>query len=318
MSDGSRLHLVVGCNGPLGLELTAQLVARGERVRGLCRSGRAAAPPGVEILAGDAADRETMVRAATGADVIHGCVGVDFTRWRELWPPIVEGLLAGAAASGAPLLFADNLYACGPQEQPLREDLPGTTFGSKPALRARMAARFLAAHERGEARVALVRASDFYGPRVRLSWLGERVFAPLLAGRPASLLGEADQPHTFTYLPDFAAAMLAVADAPAALGEIWHVPNAPPVTLRQVVTRIAALAGTRPRLRVLPWPLLRLLGLFVPLLRELAELKFQWDRPYLVDHSRFTARFGTPPTPPATGLAATVAWYREQELPAPA
>jgi nucleoside-diphosphate-sugar epimerase len=153
---------------------------------------------------------------------------------------------------------------------------------------------------------------------VRLSWLGERVFAPLLAGRPASLLGEADQPHTFTYLPDFAAAMLAVADAPAALGEIWHVPNAPPVTLRQVVTRIAALAGTRPRLRVLPWPLLRLLGLFVPLLRELAELKFQWDRPYLVDHSRFTARFSTPLTPLATGLAATVAWYREQELPAPA
>jgi nucleoside-diphosphate-sugar epimerase len=312
MGEGSRLHLVVGCNGPLGVEVMERLTARGERVRGLCRSGRAAAPPGAEVLAVDAADREAMVRAAAGAEVIHACVGVDYPRWRELWPPIVEGLLAAAAASGAALLFGDNLYAYGPQNWPLREDLPGTTLGVKPALRARLTERMLAAHARGEARVALVRASDFYGPRVRQSWLGERVFARLLAGRPASLVGGADQPHAFTYLPDFATAMLAVADAPDALGGIWHVPNAPALTLREAVTRIAALAGTEPRVQVLPWPLLRLLGLVVPVFRELAEMKFQWDRPYLVDHAKFAARFGELATPLDEGLAATVSWYREE------
>lgn len=312
MGEGSRLHLVVGCNGPLGVEIMERVVARGERARGLCRSGRAAAPPGVEVLAVDAADRAAMGRAAAGAHVIHACVGVDYPRWRELWPPIVEGLLAAAAASGAALVFGDNLYAYGPQEVPLREDLPGTTFGVKPALRARLTERMLAAHARGEARVALVRASDFYGPRVRLSWLGERVFARLLAGRPASLVGEADQPHAFTYLPDFGTAMLAVADAPDAFGEIWHVPNAPALTLREAVTRVAALAGTAPRVQVLPWPLLRLLGLVVPVFRELAEMRFQWDRPYLVDHGKFAARFGDLATPLDEGLAATLAWYREE------
>ncbi len=293
------------------------LATAGIHVTGVCRSGRGDAPPGVALVSGDAADRETTTRLARGADVLFATMGLPYPEWLTGWPPIVEGLLAAAAASGARLIFADNLYAYGPQHAPLREDMPATTSGRKPALRARMAHTMLEAHRAGRARVAIVRASDFYGPRVRLSQLGERVVGRLLAGRPAQVLGDPDQPHTFTYAPDFVRALVTVATADDAFGQIWHVPNAPPIALRAVVDKIAALVARPARLSTLPRWLLRGLALINPMMRELEEMQFQVDRPYLVDHSKYAARFGGDFTPIDEGLRATVDWYRATDARGP-
>jgi nucleoside-diphosphate-sugar epimerase len=309
------LHVVFGCNGPVGTELVHRLHAAGERVRGVSRSGRATAPAGVEIVAGDASDRVAARRACQGAAIVHCCVGVDYTRWAELWPPIIDGLLDGAASAGARLVFADNLYSYGPHDGPLTEDLPVTAYGRKPALRARMTEQLLAADRAGRVRVALVRASDFYGPRALNSMLGERVFPNALAGTPALLMGDVDQPHTYSYVPDVARALATVAAADDAFGQIWHVPSAPARTTREVVASIYRLAGREPRLRAIPFWLQRALGAFVPVVRELAEMKFIWDRPYVVDHSKFAARFWDDYTPLADGLATTLDWYRSAARP---
>lgn len=303
-------HVVFGCNGPVGLGLMEALASRGHRVVGVCRSGRSEAPPGVTIAAGDAGDVEGTKRLASGADVVHCTVGLPYPEWTAKWPPIVRGLVAACEQHGARLVFADNLYAYGPQSAPLSESTPVNRFGRKPALRAWMADTMLEAHARGRLRVALVRASDFYGPRVTNALLGERVFPNALAGKAAQLLGDIDQPHAYTYVPDFVRALVTVSDHDDAFGEVWHVPNAPAQTTRAIVEQVFRLAGREPKIKTMPGWLLAGLSLVSPLMRELREMGFQGDRPYLVDHTKFIARFAGEPTSLEEGLRATLDWYR--------
>ena len=195
MGDG--VSVVFGANGPVGQSLVERLCAAGRRVRAVHRSGDMAAPDGVEVVAADAAERSSAIAAAAGAEVVYACIGVDYTQWPALWPPIVDGLLAATEAAGARLVFADNLYAHGPADGPLRETPAGTaptTYGKKPALRARLASSMLEAHASGRCPVALVRASDFYGPHVLNAALGDRVFPAIMAGKSAQLLPGVDLP----------------------------------------------------------------------------------------------------------------------------
>ena len=286
----------------------ALLHGQGKRVRGVCRSGRSTAPEGVEILAGDLGHAETAVEITEGADVVFCCVGVDYTRWQELWPPIIDSLLM--AAAGRKLVFADNLYSYGPVDGVMTEDLPLTGYGVKPALRARFTETLLGAHAEEKLRVALVRASDFYGPGVRNAMLGERIFPMALKGRPAQVLGNPDCLHTFTYAPDFAAAMITVADNEDAFGQIWHTPNDSAQTTRNVIEKIYALAGHQAKIQAMPGFLLAAMGLFNPMLRELKEMSFLWDRSYVVDDSKFRQQFDLTATPLDEGLQQTLDWYR--------
>lgn len=310
-------HLVFGCNGPVGTGLMHRLHEAGHRVTGVCRSGSASAPSAVTIVAADLRDRQKAAALAQDADVVHCTVGLDYRVWTEQWMPIIDSLLFACRRSGARLVFADNLYAYGPRNEPLREDMKLTGTGRKPALRARMAERMLAAHAAGEVRVVLVRASDFFGPRVRRAMLGERVFARLLQGRSAQAIGRIDLPHAFTYVEDFVRALLIAAETEDAYGRAWHVPNPPTRSVRAIVEEVAALVATRPRIDALaPW-MVTVLGWGLPLMRELDEMMYQWTRPFEVDASAFARRFDFEPTPWDPALRATVQWYREEALRTP-
>lgn len=303
-------HLIFGCNGPVGLELMDRLRASGQEVTGVCRSGRASAPSGARVVSGDVRDLDRAASLARGVEVIHCVIGIDYRVWHEQWMPILDGLLHAAKTSGARLVFADNVYCYGPRTEPLREDMAMTHYGRKPALRARMAERLFAAHERGQVRTVMVRASDFFGPRTRNALLGERVFAAALRGKTAQLLGDPDLPHTYSYVPDFARALELVSGDEAAFGRAWHLPSPPTRSTRAVVEEIYQLAGHPPHARALPSALLTMLGWFLPLMRELKELEYQWTRPFEVDASDFAARYDFDPTPWDAALRATLEWYR--------
>lgn len=302
------MHVVVGCNGPVGVATMYELRSRGIPVRGASRSGRSEAPDRVEIVKADARDADAMAKLCVDASVIYATIGLPYPEWTSEWPKIVAGLVAGAR--GKRLVFADNLYAYGPQTRPLTEDMPYTDFGKKPALRAHLDRDMLNAHSKGVCQVALVRASDFYGPRVRASLLGEQVVAPIVKGGSARLLPGLDEPHSVTYIDDFARALVDVALAHDSYGRSWHVPNAPAKTVRELVGMLFAIAGREPKMTVLPGFMLTALGWFSPLMREIGEMRDNLEKPYLVDSSAFEARFGWKATPLADGLARTLEWYR--------
>jgi nucleoside-diphosphate-sugar epimerase len=301
---------VVFGGGPLGLAVVETLTARGGAVRLVTRSGRADAPAGVELIAADVSNPERAAEAARGAATIYHCVGADYGHWPQLLPPIMAGVMHAAEATGAPLVYSDNLYAYGPVEGPLTEVLPPEASGPSGRLRADLAARLLDAHRAGRLRATIGRASDFFGPRVRLSTVGERLFGALLRGKPVELVGKPDLPHTITYIYDFAEALVTLGERDKALGEVWHVPSAETLSLRQFVGLVAAAAGQPVRVRVAPTWLVQVLSMFNPTLRAVAEQLYQSERPWVVDHSKFAGTFGAHPTRQSVSIARTLDWYR--------
>ncbi len=155
-----------------------------------------------------------------------------------------------------------------------------------------------------------MRAADFYGPGVANSALGDLSFGRIAAGKAAQIVGDPDQPHSFAYVPDVARAMLTVGDDPDAFGQAWNVPNAPTQTMRDVLTMFAAEMGRELKIQALPKPLMSVLGLFNVNLREMKEMLYQWERPFVVDSSKFEQRYRADATPLAVGVAATAASYR--------
>jgi nucleoside-diphosphate-sugar epimerase len=223
----------------------------------------------------------------------------------------MANIIEGCSLSGARLVFADNLYMYGPQTSPLTEEMPLTNYGRKPALRAEITKLWKSGHDTGRVRAVAVRASDFYGPDVANSVLSIFGVARLLAGKPAFLPYSPERPHDFSYVADFARALVTLVDAPDdAYGQAWHVPNAPTRTLRDVLGIAANLIGVPNRITVLPAVLAPIIGLFSKEVGEIAEMRFQWDRPYVVDSSKFASRFWNDATPFERGLADTISYYR--------
>ncbi len=177
MDDAEKVHVVVGASGGTGSALVRELVGRGRRVRAVNRSGRLTAPAGVEVVAGDATDPVRMREVCRDAGVVYNAVNVPFTQWRDRFPAAVDGVLAGARAAGARLVFVDDTWMYGRVRAPMTEDLPYRPVSDKGVLRAWLAERVLAAHARGHVRTVIGRAPELYGPAVE-SVLGRNLFGP--------------------------------------------------------------------------------------------------------------------------------------------
>lgn len=308
------VHVVIGF-GPAGAATARQLAAAGHRVRVITRSGGGGRPePGVEHVALDASDSARLTEAVRGAAALYNCAGPPYHRWVSDWPPLAASLCAAAEATGAVLVMLGNLYAYGPVDGPLTEDLPLAATGTKGRVRAAVWERARALHEQGRIRAVEVRASDFFGPGVTDGGhLASRVVPRVLAGKPVSALGDPDAPHSWTYLPDVAGALIEVAGEARAWGRAWHVPTEPALSVREMVARLAAEAGTGPvPVRGLPSAVLGVASLFSPLLRELKEIRYQFDRPFVVDASAYEAEFTVRATPVDQQVMATVDWWRER------
>ena len=234
------LHVVLGASGGVGNAVVRELLARKKRVRAVTRSGSAPFPSTVEVVAADANDDQSAKRACRGASVVYHCV----------FPPKLEAVLQAAEAEGSKLVLADNLYMYDPSLGPMTEDSPNA-FGRREEgrFRAEMAEALMAAHHDGKVRATIGRASDLYGPGVRNSALGERAFAPAIRGEAVGVLGNPDLPHSYTFVGDFARALVTLGERDEALGGIWHAPSAPPITTRQFLDKVFAEAGTPARLR---------------------------------------------------------------------
>ncbi len=306
-----ELHVVFGA-GPLGLAVMRELRSRGKRVRLVNRSGKVAAAKDalVEVIKGDAADTSSARQICNGGAVVYNCMNPPYTEWPQKFPLMLNGIIEGAAAAGARLVSAENLYMYGPVHGALTEELPYAATGPKGRTRAQMATTLLDAHRSGKVRATIGRASDFYGPFVLESAVGERVFGSALAGKAADVMGNPDAPHTYTFIEDFARGLVTLSERDEALGKAWHIPSAKTLTTRQFVELVYREAGTTPKLRVASRFLIAAMGLFNPTVRELNEMFYEFDAPFVVDHSRYERAFGSQTTPHEEAIRKTLAWYR--------
>jgi nucleoside-diphosphate-sugar epimerase len=308
----SELHVVFG-TGPLGRSVVEELVRRGRSVRVVSRSGKmTAAPRDVELVAGDLYNAGVVRELARGAAVAYQCAQPHYHEWPQKFPPLQAAIIEGLTGTGTKLVIGENTYMYGDTNgKPLTEDLPYAATTRKGKVRAEMSEAALAAHKAGKVGVTIGRGSDFFGPWVLDSGFGSRVFYPALSGKAASFGGKLDLPHTATYIGDFGKALVILGEREEALGQAWHVPNdRPQITQRQFAELVYRETGHPVKAGGVSKTMMGLAGLFIPGARETVEMMYEFEKPFIVDSSRFERAFGVEATPIAEAVQTTVAWVR--------
>lgn len=310
MTDDT-FHVIFG-TGPLGVSTMKALVKRGQQVKMVNRSGAApqGVPDQVQIVAGDAYNTDFTRSVCKNAAVIYQCAQPPYHEWTDKFPALQATIMAGAASAGAKFIVGDNLYMYGEVDGPIHEGLPYNAGTRKGKTRAAMAEAVLSAHQRGDVQAAIGRGSDFYGPGVLDSTLGERAILPALQGKTASLVGKLDLPHTYTYIDDFGEALAILGGRQEALGQAWHVPNPPTLTQRELMALFFEQLGKPPKMSGMGKLMMSIGGLFIPEARETAEMMYEFEKPFIVDSSKFVHAFGDLATPHEQAVRETIAWYR--------
>lgn len=302
------MHTILGANGVIGRELSRALPRWTERIRQVSRSP-ARVNPADETIAADLLDADATDRAVAGSEVAYLVAGLkyDTAVWREQWPRVMRNVIDACRRHGARLVFFDNVYAYGKVDGAMTEETPFRPVSRKGEVRARIAETLLEEMRSGNIQGMIVRAADFYGPGASQSLTHATVFQRLAAGKTPQWIGSPAATHTFTYTPDAGQAVARLAHEPEAWGRTWHLPtSAEPMNGERFARLACELAGRPYRLQVAPPWLLRLMGIFVPVLRENREMMYQFEHDYRFDSSKVRDAFGLTATPYREGIAATL------------
>ncbi len=315
-TNSSELHVIFG-TGAMGASVMEALIKRGKRIRMINRGGKPSiatgSPAGVEFVKADVMNAESTRSAAQGATHIYQCAQPEYHEWAEKFPPLQTNILNAAAAHNARLIVVENLYMYGdPNGQPIVEAMPYKPTSKKGEVRAAMTRELEEAHASGKVRVVRGRGSDFYGAGYMI--MGDQVFYPALAGKQASGIGSLDLPHTFTYTKDFGAALVMLGEHDDAYGQAWHVPSTT-LTQRELIEMAFKAAGTAPKIGVINKVMMRVGGLFMPGAREMIEMMYEFEKPFIMDSSKIERAFGMTATPPEQAITETVAWFKANPKP---
>ena len=302
-------HVVVGA-GKVGAGTARRLVEQGHEVVVVTRRGIAI--DGASGIAADASDGARLAKIAAGADALYNCANPQqYSTWPKVWPPIANALLHAAEASGAVLVVMNNLYGYGEVSEPMREDTRLRPTTVKGWIRARMWRDAKELHDAGRIRVTEARASDYLGGR-EMSVLDTTVLSRIAGGGRPIWLGDPDAPHSWTYVDDAAATLVAIATDERAWGKPWHVPTPPPLSARVAAVRAAELIGApRPKLTRIPYAAFWASGVFNPQLRAMREMHYQFTRPFELNSTLTEQTFGLAPTPTDDALRAATLAYKE-------
>ena len=285
-------HVIVGA-GAVGSAAAVLLAERGEHVRIITRGGGGPEHPGIERIAADATDAERLTTLTAGAAALYNCASPQYHQWFTDWPPLAKAFLTAAERTGAVLVSMSNLYGYGPVDGPIGQKTPIAATHPKLLLRARIWDDQLAAQNEGRIRTTEVRASDYVEANGLLSFgLGK----PILAGKRAYSPAPLDVPHSWTSVHDCARTLVAVATDERAYGQVWMAPTNPALTVRQLASRFAEANAARPaKVTAIPYPVMWVTGLFMPMVKELRATRYQFTRPFVIDASATTETFGLQP-----------------------
>jgi nucleoside-diphosphate-sugar epimerase len=305
----NELHVILG-TGPVGKAIARELAKMGKTVHMVNRSGKATElPANVQVVKGDVYNAANVAKLTKGATTVYQCAQPAYHEWAEKFPPLQAAILEGVAASGAKLVVMENVYMYGdPNGRPITEDLPYNAHIKKGKIRAAMSEALMNAHRSGKVRVAIGRASDFIGPEYYIG--ADQLIYPAIEGKTANALGDLDALHSFTFVPDIGKALTILGTHDEADGQVWHIPSPAPLSQRQLAAMIYQEAGQPLKIRAGGRLILSLLGLFNPGVREIVEMLYEFEKPFILDSTKFEKTFGMKATPIEQAVRETVAYFR--------
>lgn len=310
--NNQPLALIVGANGGVGSHVSKMLLQRGWRVRAMTRrSAPVDAADGVERVTGDAMNREDVVKAAKGAGlIVHAVNPPGYRNWDSQVLPMLDNTIAAAEACGARIVFPGSIYNFGPDAFPLlTEDSPQKPFTRKGGLRVEMERRLKMASMRGVP-VLIVRTGDFFGPDAKNNWFSQMLVRP---GKPVRSVQNPAVPnagHQWAYLPDVAEIIGRLLDRSDELQTfaVYHMEGVWDFDGLQLVGAIERAVGHPVKMRRLSWLVVGLAAPFVPLFREVMEMKYLWQMPIRMSNRKLVEFLGAEPrTPIDAAVSATLA-----------
>jgi len=306
------LHTILGAGGAIGNNLLDLLTQNGEQVRLVSRKYRPA--ENAESVVANVLDKSDLAEALRGSGVVYLLVGIDYSAssWEIHWPVIMENVISVCADQQIPLIFFDNIYMYGLVEGEITESTPFQPNSRKGKVRANIASMLLDAVQSGKIKALIARSADFYGPHsAQVSFLHQLVIGRHMHGKKAQWMVNPNMPHTFTYTPDAAKALYILAKDESAFGKTWHLPSSTPSLTGEELIQLSAVVCDAPSgTQVISKLMMRLLGIFVPVLRESIEMLYQYERPYHFNSQAFQKKYGFNPTPYQKGIQETVDFYR--------
>lgn len=303
------MQTILGANGTIGSLLAKELRAYTTNIRLVSRN-----PVKVnqedELFPADLTNAELVDKAVAGSTVVYLLVGFEYklSVWKQNWPRLMKAVIEACIRHNAKLVFFDNVYLYDRAVTGhMTEDSRVNPSSEKGVVRKQVADMLMDAVQKGQLQALIARSADFYGPGNQKSFLVEVVYKNFIKGKKANWFMDADKIHSFTYTPDAAKATALLGNTPDAWNQVWHLPTDPQrITGREMVSLFAKEMKQPDKLTVMPMWLLRILGIFIPVLREMPEMMYQYNQDYFFDSSKFSQRFAIQATPYAEGVKTLV------------
>ncbi len=299
------MQTILGANGTIGSVLAKELVSYTNKIRLVSRNPKKVNESD-ELFSADLSDPAQVDSAIAGSEVVYLLVGFEYklSVWQDKWPKLMRSTIEACKAHNVKLVFFDNVYlydksAIGHMTEESKINPPS----KKGKVRMEIAEMITKEVEAGKLTALIARAADFYGPKNEKSFLIELVYANIKKGKSPNLMIDASKKHSFTFTPDAAKATALLGNTPGAFNQVWHLPtDKNTLSGYEMVELFNKEMKATKKVRVLPMWMLKLLGLFIPIMREMPEMMYQYEQDYFFDSSKFEKRFAFKPTSYSEGV----------------
>ena len=299
------MQTIIGSGGAIGLPLAKDLAKYTDRIRLVSRNPQKVNDSD-ELMPADLNDVGQIARAVEGSEVVYVTVGFQYNLavWQKTWPPFMKAVTEACIAHKARLVFFDNVYAYAVSEIPhMTEESAIGPASRKGLVRKELHEMIFHEVKKGRLNAMIVRAADFYGPDNKNSAITQMVVDRFRQGKSAQVMGDMNKVHTYTFTPDAAKATALLGNTPDAFNQVWHLPTtAERLTTKQWIELIAKQMGVQPKIQSVPTFMVKLLGLFIPIMKEFPEMMYQFDRDYVFSSRKFEQRFCYGATLPEEGV----------------
>lgn len=298
------MHTILGAGGPVANALTQELAQHNETIRLVSRKTIETTSPNISWKKADLLNYSEVLEATKGSTVIYLCAGLVYDKdvWKQQWPILIKNVIDVTKATGARLIFFDNVYMYGLTDGPMTEETPYKPSSLKGEIRAGIANTVMNEIEAGTIRGSIARAADFYGTHSKNSFFDMMVLDKYANKEKAQWIGSTKVKHNFSYIPDMGKAMYLLGQNPDSDNQIWHLPTAPPLTGQEFIEMAASIYNVKPSYMKINKLLLFLVGLFQKVVMGAVEMYYQYDHDYIFDSSKFEKAFNFKPTSYKDGI----------------
>ena len=303
------MQTILGANGTIGSILAKELIKYTDKIRLVSRNPKKVNDTD-ELFPADLLQPGLVQKAIEGSDVVYLVVGLDYNLrvWQENWPSLMRSTIDACIRNHSKLVFFDNVYMYDITAVPhMTEDSPVNPPSRKGEVRKQISQMLMDEVKAGRIEALIARSADFYGPGADKSLTSEMIYKNFSKGKSASWPVDATRKHSFTFVPDAARATAILGNTSDAYNQVWHIPTDPgTLTGREFVSLFAEAMKVKNKMSVMPVWLFRVLGIFIPILKEMPEMMYQYDRDYVFDSSKFENKFNFKPTLYREGVRQTV------------